>query len=433
MSMPGSYQDRLEKEREVRILLEKREELVRDKGSDRDVIAGLLTATDAQVRRLRAEIAECVTGPPATVQDWGGSAGSRGDGTRASEYRFRSVGEQFAAIARAFSPGGEVDARLHEVRAISGLGESVPSAGGYLLQPNFSSEIYSAAFEVGKLARLCRRVPITQGNSLKIPGLDESSRVAGSRHGGVRSYWLDEAAEKTASRPTFRTINLELKKAVVLIYSTDELLSDVNALDGYIRTVAANELAFTLDEGILRGSGAGQPLGILNAGCLVSVAAEAGQSSGVILENVNKMWQRLLPSSRPNAVWLVGSGVETQLYQMSLSIGTGGSAVFLPGGGASAQPYMTLFGRPIIPCEQCSALNTTGDIVLADFNNGYVLAEKGGVAADVSIHVRFVYDESVFRFVMRVDGQPALASAITPYLGGASYSQSHFVVLATRS
>ncbi len=256
---------------------------------------------------------------PLTVKDFGG------DGTRASDYTFRSVGEQFAAIARAFSPGGEIDPRLHQVRVATGLGESVGADGGYLLQPNFSNDIYQAAFEVGKLARLCRRIPITQGNSLKIPGLDETSRVAGSRHGGVQSYWLAEASEKSASRPKFRTINLELKKSVVLIYSTDELLSDVNALDAYIRKVAADELAFTLDEAIMRGSGAGQPLGFLNATSLVTQAAESGQSSGVVLENIVKMWGRLIPSSRPNAVWLVGTGVESALYQMSLSVGTGGA------------------------------------------------------------------------------------------------------------
>jgi HK97 family phage major capsid protein len=64
---------------------------------------------------------------------------------------------------------------------------------------------------------------------------------------------------------------------------------------------------------------------------------------------------------------------------------------------------------------------------------GYILAEKGGIQADMSIHVQFLYDESVFRFVLRVDGQPVRASALTPYKGGSSYTQSHFIALATRA
>jgi HK97 family phage major capsid protein len=84
----------------------------------------------------------------------------------------------------------------------------------------------------------------------------------------------------------------------------------------------------------------------------------------------------------------------------------------------------------IIFCEQCPILGTVGDIILADLANGYILADKGGMQTDVSIHVRFVYDESVFRFVYRCDGQPALASAITPYKGDAV---SHFVALESRT
>jgi hypothetical protein len=49
----------------------------------------------------------------------------------------------------------------------------------------------------------------------------------------------------------------------------------------------------------------------------------------------------------------------------------------------------------------------------------------------MSIHVRFVYDESVFRFVMRVDGQPTLASALTPFKG--TDALSHFVAIQTRA
>ena len=73
-----------------------------------------------------------------------------------------------------------------------------------------------------------------------------------------------------------------------------------------------------------------------------------------------------------------------------------------------------------------------GDIILADMN-GYILAQKGGIQADMSIHVRFEYDESVFRFVLRIDGQPVRASVLTPYKGGATATQSHFVALAERA
>ena len=66
-----------------------------------------------------------------------------------------------------------------------------------------------------------------------------------------------EPAEKQASKPKFRQIELNLKKYVVLIYWTDELLQDCSVLESVIRTTAANELAFQVDEGIFNGTGAG--------------------------------------------------------------------------------------------------------------------------------------------------------------------------------
>lgn len=354
---------------------------------------------------------------------------------RREQDRFHSFGQQLAAVMNAGIPGGRVDPRLLSIKAAaSGLGETVPSDGGFLVQTDFSTPLLDQVFETGILASRCRRIQISgSANSIKINGVDETSR-ASTRSGGIIGYWKAEADEKTASKPKFRQIELSLKKLVGLCYATDELLADATALESVIRNGFVSEFGFLLDDAIINGNGAGQPLGILNSGCLVSQAAETGQKAATVLaENVIKMWSRLFASSRPNAVWLINQNIEPQLMTMSLAVGTGGIPIYMPAGGLSGQPYGTLFGRPVLAIEQAATLGTVGDIILADLANGYILAEKGGVQSDMSIHVRFVYDESVFRFVLRVDGQPVRASALTPYKGGANYTQSHFVALATRS
>jgi hypothetical protein len=61
----------------------------------------------------------------------------------------------------------------------------------------------------------------------------------------------------------------------------------------------------------------------------------------------------------------------------------------------------------------------------------YLWIDKAGIKKDTSIHVRFNYDEQVFRFVVRVDGQPILNSPITPANG--TNTLSPFVALATRA
>jgi HK97 family phage major capsid protein len=146
---------------------------------------------------------------------------------------------------------------------------------------------------------------------------------------------------------------------------------------------------------------------------------------------VIKMYSRMFPTSLARAEWYINANIIPQLFTMSLSIGTGGIPVFMPAGGISGQPYNTLFGRPVIAIEQAATLGDAGDIIFADLAGGYILAEKGGIQSDMSIHVRFLYDESVFRFVLRVDGQPVRAASLTPYKG--SDNLSHFIVTAARA
>ena len=354
---------------------------------------------------------------------------------RAGKDTFLSFGEQLVAVMQAGMPGGLVDPRLRNIRAATGLGETVPSEGGFLVQTDFATDLLQDVFETGILASRCRRIPISgKSNSIKINGIDETSRAT-SRYGGIIAYWIKEAGSKgTGTKPKFRQIELNLHKLIGLCYATDELLDDAAALEGVIRDGFKGEFGFRIDDAIINGTGAGEPKGILQAGSLVSVAKEAGQAADTIMtENIVKMYSRLFASSRNSAVWLINQNVEPQLFTLHLDVGTGGIPVYMPAGGLSGLPYGTLFGRPVLPIEQCQTLGDQGDIILADFANGYVLADKGGIKTDRSIHVKFDYDETVFRFVLRVDGQPVRASALTPYKGTVASSQSHFVALDDRA
>ena len=342
---------------------------------------------------------------------------------------FSSLGEQLQRVAIAASPGGQTDQRLYN--AASGLNETISSEGGFLVQSDFSYQLLQGIFETGVLASRCNRIQISgNANSINLPAVDETSRATGSRWGGIRSYWIAEADEKTASKPKIRSMELSLKKLTGLCYATDEVLADARILETVIRQGFADEFGFMLDDAIVNGTGAGQPLGFMNSGALVTIDKESGQADDTIAyENVMKMFSAMPGRNRRNAVWLINQAIEPQLYGMTLAIGTGGQPVFLPSGGASERPYASLFGRPVIPIEQAAALGDLGDLCFADLSQ-YILAEKGGLQSDMSIHVRFEYDESLFRFILRVDGQPNISSPITPFKG--SQQLSPFVVLGAR-
>jgi len=349
--------------------------------------------------------------------------------------KFSSFGAQVSAIMRASLPGGTVDPRLRITAAATGLGETIPSDGGFLIQSDYSAELLEDVFETAILASKPRRIPISgNSNATTINGFDETSRATGSRHGGVQVYWINEADAVTPSKPKFRQVELKLKKVAGLVYLTGEMMDDSSVLESECKSAFTSEMGFALDDVIINGTGAGQPLGILNAGSLVSVAKETGQAAATILpENIMKMRSRLFASSRSNSVWLINQNIEPQLHSMALSVGTGGAPIYLPANGLSGLPYDTLYGRPVIPIEQCATLGTAGDIILGDFERGYILADKGGIKTDMSIHVAFLTDQQCFRFILRIDGQPIRAKELTPKNGGSSSTQSHFIALASRA
>jgi HK97 family phage major capsid protein len=348
---------------------------------------------------------------------------------RATTRAWSSFGEQLTAIAEAARPGGRTDPRLY---AASGASAGVGSDGGFLIQKDFSSEVYEKAYETGILASRCDQVEISENSDgLEVPYIDETSRANGSRWGGVRVYRRAEAATVTASKPALGKFEVRLEDLMGIAYATGRLLQDATALEQVMTRAFSSEFAFKLDDEIIRGTGAGECLGVLNSPALVSVAKETGQTADTIVaENVQKIWARTWARSRTNGVWLYNQECEPQLQSMQIGTGTSAQLVYLPAGGLSGQQFATIYGRPALPIEQASALGDLGDIMFVDLAE-YALIRKGGMQADQSMHVRFIYDEMAFRFIMRVNGKPKWASALTPFKG--SGTQSPFVALAARA
>jgi len=348
---------------------------------------------------------------------------------------FRSLGEQLQAVAAStrdpYSKHAGVQ-KLQEIQAATGAGEDVASDGGFLVQTDFTGELLRLVHETGKLAGLTDRKPISpNANGLKINAVDETSRVDGSRWGGVRAYWAAEAGALTAVKPKYRQMELSLQKLTGLYYATDELIADTVALGAFIQDAFAEEFGFKVDDAIIRGSGAGQPLGILGHAGSLDVAKETGQAATtVVAENIEAMYARMWAPSVLRGQWFINQDVWQQLFQLSHVVGTGGVPMFMLPGGLVNAPFGSLMGRPVMPIEQCETLGTSGDIIFADLSQ-YLMIEKGGIEAAASIHVQFLTDETTFRFILRADGQPKRNAVLTPYKG--TNTQSSFITLATRS
>ena len=345
---------------------------------------------------------------------------------------FATLGDQMAAIRAASA--GNPEARAQLMAAAAGANEAVDSEGGFLLLPQFTSAIEQNMYTMGEILSRVRSVEIgASSNGLTLRTIDETSRATGSRFGGVRGYWVDEADSITSSQPKFGRMELKLKKVAALGYATDELLADVPAMTSIFDSAFADELTFLVEDAIINGDGASKPLGIVGHSGTVSVAKETGQAAATIeWANVLKMRSRQWAASRLGSVWLINQEVEEVLPQMSLVVGTGGVPVYLPATGTSESGFDRLFGLPVIPVEYCAALGTVGDIILCNLSE-YLMIRKGGINTASSMHVRFTSAEMAFRATYRCDGQPVWASPMTPFKSTSGRTLSPIITLATRA
>ena len=359
---------------------------------------------------------------------------------RAEKRPFRSFGEQMIALARTTQAiqGGLSHKADPRIVAALGTSESVPSDGGFLVQPEYERSLMQRIYDTGEVAALVSKKKMTS-ERLVIPAVDEDSRVDGSRWGGILSYWLAEAQTYTSSKPKFRQLELVAKKLIALVYATEELLSDTAMLESYIDEVVPQELAFQLDTSIISGTGAGQPLGILNAASTITQTYNSGEgTTGTPPSSTDilNMWSRLYAPYRKDAVWLINQSIEPGLIPLTIGSPSLGQILIYtaPGVAGNQTGRGMMFGRPVIPIEQTAAVGVAGDIILWS-PSGYLLAMRQELRADSSMHVAFLTGEMAFRFMLRADGQPWWKKPLQPYYqtgATAPPTLSSQVVLQTR-
>jgi HK97 family phage major capsid protein len=357
---------------------------------------------------------------------WGPRLPDNADAQTRQEVLRAGLGEFGIAVMRA-ARGEGFDPRLFA--AAAGMGSAVPSEGGFAVPIEIAAGIERNMFAGGELLSRVDARTISSDN-IAYNVVAETSR-ASTRDGGVLGYWVDQGTAPTATHPTLARVEFKLRKVGALGYMTDELVADAAALGGELETMFGDELIFQVEDAITEGTGAGQPLGYLNAPCLVSVDKETGQTAATITTtNLSKMWARMPARDKANAVWLINGDCGPQLDVLSIPAGTSALeprfVTYTPAG------LMQIKGRPVVETEYNATLGTVGDIVLINLKR-YRLVRKGGVEQASSMHVRFTTGEQTFRAFYRVDGAMMPRSAVTPFKGGSSKSLSPVVALATRS
>lgn len=356
--------------------------------------------------------------------------GSYGEGAKVKERSeddpkqgFRNLGD-FANSVMADCLGRGKDERL--IRAASTFSnESAGPDGGYAVPIEFAQGIISMAMEEQSLLSMANATPIS-GNIMRFPK-DEGTPWGTS---GITAAWEGEGNQTTPKKESELTeMELRLKKLKVLVPVTEELLADSTAMSSHITRKMGVRLDWKVQDAIVNGLGAGQPLGITKSLAYVSQAKETSQTADTINGfNVAKMLGRLIQGPGANVVWLINPDAYNQVITMTLNNNPVWTA---PQSGFKDAPSGFLLGRPIMQTDTCQTLGDKFDIILANMSGYQAITKAGAAEMATSMHLWFDQDLTAFRLIFRMDGKPLLSGPVTP--PNSSVTRSHFVTLDARA
>lgn len=295
--------------------------------------------------------------------------------------------------------------------------EDTAVEGGYLVPDEFHAQLLQVQAVNNQIMGRVTHMPV---NSVagSIPSLDNYTAVTANAGdspyaGGVTAEYTGEGAALTETQAVFKEIRYRLNKSGGYSEVTNELLADSPlAVQAILTNLFGTAIAQRNEFMVLRGSGVGQPEGLLNAASTIAVTTATNNVWAVA--DALAMLDRF-KSVGGTPVWIMAPGMlnETILFETS-------------GGGSVVQTSLAagvsnmLFGYDMIISEHMPVPDTD-DVMLVDLSS-YLWFEKGGLTIDASAHAAFVNDKITYRFQSRNDGRSWLNSAITPSNGGSTLS-----------
>jgi len=304
------------------------------------------------------------------------------------------------------------------------LGEQSGTTGGYTVPESFENQLMMLAQDAA-IVRPLATVMRVGSNRGSIPALNHTTApTAGKGYsafaGGVVAQWGPEAGTLDNTDPAFELIEYNVNKLQGMTYVSNELMADsAFSIENLLNVLFGRAIAAKEDYAFIRGTGAGEPLGILAAPCTIGVATNA-DNTWALVDAINMLAQFQPISAGTRSIsWVMHRGLLPD-FVANFDVTTGGVDWVQPREGLPG----SLLGYPLRMSEHMPNANTD-DCMLCDFA-AYLIFDNQGLEIAYSEHARFTTDEGAWRFTKRLDGQPWLSNYIT--LGSpVAYTVSPFV------
>jgi hypothetical protein len=192
---------------------------------------------------------------------------------------------------------------------------------------------------------------VTGSNNMTDAGRRDHAVGHEQRHPGLLG--LRGAAVTTLARRCSSRRRMRLNKLTALVPVTDELLEDAPWLDSYLRPRRPQKMQSKLNTAIIRGTGVGQPLGILNSAAWSRSPRSPARRPPTPSSPTSSRCGR--GCTRPAAATRCGSSIRMRAAAERDGVRCQRRPAKIAGLPAGRRPvgspYATLMGRPVVPCR----------------------------------------------------------------------------------
>jgi HK97 family phage major capsid protein len=282
------------------------------------------------------------------------------------------------------------------------LSEGTNYLGGYLVPPEFSTDIIDLRETYGVARQVARVVPMSS-DTLTIP----------RRVGGLTAYFVGEASTITNSDKTWDQINLVAKKLAALTLWSSELNEDAMISIG---DDLAGEIAYAFsqkeDECYFNGDGTSTYGGITGVrsklrnvdGTIANIkglqVATGNAYSEIVLSDFHGVMGRLPLYARNGAVWIMSATFfDTVPHKLQVAAG-GNTVIDIANGGVQR-----FLGYPVVLSQVMPTNEANSQIcaLLGNFRLGSTFGDRRLLSLALSSEYKFAEDQLAIRGTERFD------------------------------
>ena len=265
---------------------------------------------------------------------------------------------------------------FQEFRAIPGMQDFVSASGGFGIPVFIDPSIILTSQGSGNpFLQIARQVTV---NTTVWKGVSSA---------GVSWAFQTEGAVTTDNSPTLAQPTVSVHMARGFLPFSIEVASDYPSFASEMSTLLAEGYDELLVDKFTRGSGSGEPNGILTAlsgttACRVTTTTAGSVGS----PDPYKLWQALPQRHRRNASWLMSVDYNNAIRQIGAANVFHGYTVNLPTGWADQLFSRPVYESPYMPGSTTWSTTSAGAAVVGDFQN-FVIARNGGMSVELVPHL----------------------------------------------